>query len=87
VASSVSDKKFLVGLVVGLGLGLGVAAALLISPSGGSRRRSALSHRAREVADRMSSLRFGAEARHRRRVDRAGRALMDRIDRARSAGF
>jgi gas vesicle protein len=85
MANGASDGKLLIGLLVGVGLGL--ATALLLAPSGGARRRSILAERAREVADCVRFLGRGTETRKERKTERVGQALMNRIERARSAGL
>lgn len=85
MANDASDRKLLIGLLVGVGLGM--AAALLLAPGGGTRRRSILAECAREVADRMSCLGRGTEMRQERKTERVGQALMNKIDRARVAGL
>ncbi|HXV77662.1 MAG TPA: hypothetical protein VD788_15215 [Candidatus Polarisedimenticolaceae bacterium] len=84
MADEGSGQKLLIGLLVGFGLG--VAAALLLAPGGGARRRAALANAAREVADRMTYV-GRPDALVEKRTSRAGRALIDRLDRARSAGL
>jgi gas vesicle protein len=80
-----SDKKLLVGLLVGAGLG--VAAALLLTSPRGSRARDALFAGALDVADRVMPRRGNSTSWRDRRTERAGRALSNRVGRLRSAGL
>ena len=80
-----TDKKIVVGVVLGVGLGL--AAALLFAPQSGSRRRARLAERAREVADRVASLKKGPGSWRQRKNERVQRTFMDRVERIRSAGL
>jgi gas vesicle protein len=77
------------GLIVGLavGIGLGLAAALLLDPNSGSRRRTQLIDRARDVADRVASLTDGAGTWRQRKTERAARTVQNRVERIRSAGL
>jgi len=79
------DRKFLTGVLVGVGMG--VATALLLAPLRGPRRRLAFVERTQDVADRVTTLVRGAESWRERRTERAGRTLTTRIERMRSAGF
>ena len=85
MAMNNTDKKIVVGVVLGVGLGL--AAALLLAPSSGARRRARLAERAREVADRVASLKKGPGSWRQRKNERARRTFMDRVERIRSAGL
>jgi len=80
-----SNRKLLIGLLIGLGVG--AAAMWLLTSSGSERRRRVLADAARVVADRVSCLGRGVEVLENRRASRAERALTDRIDRARAAGL
>ncbi len=79
------NRMLLIGLLVGAGLGF--ATVLLFAPRRGSGYRASLFDRARDVADQMTSIRRGPRAWHDRKTERAGRRLMDRIERIRSAGL
>jgi len=85
MAKDGSGKHLVVGLAIGMGLGL--VAALLLDPHSGARRRSRLAERAREVADRVASLRDGSGTWRQRETERTARAFMDRVERIRSAGL
>ena len=79
------NKDLIVGLAIGLGLGL--VAALLLDPNSGARRRARLADGARDVADRVASLRQGPGSWRQRKTERAARTFMDRVERIRSAGL
>lgn len=85
MAKDGSGKDLIVGLAIGLGLGL--VAALLLDPNSGARRRTRLAERAREVADRVASLRNGSGTWRQRKTERTARTFMDRVERIRSAGL
>ena len=85
MANGGSNKDLIVGLAIGLGLGL--AAALLLDPNSGARRRTRLAERARDVADRVASLRDGSGTWRQRKTERTARTFMDRVERIRSAGL
>jgi gas vesicle protein len=85
MAMSDTDKKIVVGVVLGVGLGL--AAALLFAPQSGAGRRARLAERAREVADRVASLKQGPGSWRQRKNERARRTFMNRVERIRSAGL
>jgi gas vesicle protein len=78
------DNKFLLGLLVGAGIGL--AAAFLFDPKRGRLNRELLLDSARKVANRVTS-EGGHRTRGRRKIERAGRKLEQRIQRIRSTGF
>ena len=80
-----SNRDLLVGLAIGLGLGL--VAALLLDPNSGARRRTRLAEGARDIADRVASLRDGSGTWRQRKTERAARTFMNRVERIRSAGL
>ena len=80
-----SSKNVIVGLAIGLGLGL--AAALLLDPSSGARRRTRLAERARDLANSLASPRNGPGTWRQRKTERAARTFLDRVERIRSAGL
>ena len=84
MATRGSDKKFLIGLLVGAGVGLAVA--YLLDPEHGRRNRERIVDGARKVANRIThESGHGAWGRH--KIERAGRKLAKQIERARSTGF
>jgi len=84
MATRGSDNKFLLGLLVGAGVGL--VAAYLFDPKRGRRNRAVLLDSARKVANRVTP-EGGHRAYGRRKIERAGRKLEQRIQRIRSTGF
>jgi gas vesicle protein len=85
VAKGGYNKDLIVGLAIGLGLGL--AAALLLDPNNGARRRTLLAERTRDVVNSVVSLRNGSTTWRQRQTDRAARTFMNRVERIRSAGL
>jgi len=85
MAKGNSNKSVIVGLAIGLGLGL--AAALLLDPNSGARRRTRLAERARDIGNSLASLRNGSGTWHQRKTERAARTFLDRVERIRSAGL
>ena len=83
MATQGPDNKFLFGLLVGAGVSLAVA--YLFDPKRGRHNRELLIDGAKRVANRV--IPEGTGARGERKLERAGRKLQKRIDRARSTGF
>jgi gas vesicle protein len=79
-----SDRQLLVALL--LGAGVGFAAALLIASGRKSRIPATLFEKARDAAERVKFRSSRATTWRDRRTERAGRTLMDRVERMRSAG-
>jgi gas vesicle protein len=63
-----SEKRFLIGLLVGLGVGF--ATAVLLASSRGARGGSTFRERALDLADRVVSLGRSPETIHQRRLER-----------------
>ena len=72
------DKKLVIGILVGAILGF--ASALLLAPGPRSRRRET-------ALDRVASSQSVPSPRGQRKTERAGRTLMERVERIRSAGL
>ena len=83
MATQGPDNKFLFGLLVGAGVSLAVA--FLFDPKRGRYNRELLIDGAKRVANRV--IPEGTGARGERKLERAGRKLQKRIERARSTGF
>ena len=79
------DRKFVLGLLVGVGLG--VVTALLLDEKRRPKLRAALVEGTKELADRIGTLARDPEKRRERRTERAGRVLRKQVDRMRSAGL
>ena len=85
MANGKSNKKLLLGLVVGAGLG--VAMAYYLSPASGARRRAELLENIAEIFDRLRSPGRDASDKKDFKTERAGRTLLGRIERFRTAGM
>ena len=80
-----SNKKLLLGVLVGAGLGM--AAAYYFSPTAGARRRAELLDTIAEILDRLQSPGRDASERKDFKTERVSRKMADRIERFRSAGM
>ena len=80
-----SDNRFLFGLLIGAGVGL--AAAYLLDPKTGRQNRKMILDKAKQVADRVSSLESAPKVWRQRKIERAGRTLGKRVERLRTAGL
>ncbi len=80
-----TDRQLFIGLLVGVSLGL--ASVLLFSTKRGSQLRNSLLERAKDAADQVRSLGRDPTEWSDRKSERAGRTLMARLERMRSAGL
>ena len=83
MASGRSDRQLVVGILLGVGVGL--ATALLLSAGRRSRLPATLFEKARDAADRVRIGKRQTTWRD-RKTERAGKTLMARVERIRSAG-
>jgi len=84
MSSGRSDRQLLVALLVGAGVGF--ATALLIASGRKSRLSVTLLEKARDAADRVKIGSRRTTTWRDRKTERAGRTLMDTVERIRSAG-
>ena len=85
MSSGLIDKKLFCGVLIGMSVGLATALIIVSRPQPGSMR--SLRDRAMDAKDRLRFGRKTGSKGQKKQFDKAGRNLMARVERMRTAGY